>query len=223
MNMNVKNIMCFGWSKQTHSLITKKALDSNNHLNAEEKELLASFTVQPDDIKTEKGYHNNTHFYFPYGKTKSFGKEPEENNALKKFIEHYRQAFKTEGRKDFLKEVAYALHFLQDAGTPVHTEESNFLKKIRDFYLHKNFERGEKYGAASRHNQLLAGYQPQKIDFLKLDNLFIDTAKFSAQAKYRVSRFNKSKWANIQQECFNYGVSASKEFIDFMMNFLPKK
>ncbi len=223
MDVGINITPSFGWSKNTHYVMTKKALEKNKKLNFAEHEAFANYTMLPDEIKSEKGYYNNTHFYFQNGKTKSFGKDPEKNNALAKFTEHYKKSFKADSRRDFLYEVAFALHFLQDANTPVHTEQSSFIVKFRDYYLHKNFERGEKYGAASKHTQFLKNFKPQKIDFLKLDDLFIKTAEFSSQDKYKVSRFNKSKWENIQQECFNYGVSASKEFVDFMMKFLPKK
>jgi len=223
MNLRVSNQQSFGWSKQSHIKMTLKALEKNSRLDNAEKFMLASFSKIPDEINTEKGYYNNAHFFFPCSKEKSFGKKSEKNNALAKFIEHYKNAFKQDNRKDFLYETGCALHFLQDANTPVHTEKGTLFSKIRDYYLHRNFERGKTYGAESKLDKFVHNYKPKKIDFLKLDDLFINTARFSAQTKFRVSRFNKSKWESIQQECFNYGISATKEFIDFMMNFLPKK
>ena len=86
---------------------------------------------------------------------------------------------------------------------------------MRDYYLHKNFERGEKYGTAQNIKELIAEYEPESLNTEDVRKIFLDTARFSS--RFKVSRFNKRDWFKIQQECFNRGVDASREFFEKML------
>lgn len=218
MQIQSINRQSFGWNTQTHIGMTLLALKDSG-LEPEDMKQLAKYSVMPDFVKSEEGYHHNTHFFYPYGKDKSFGRGGNEgNNAFERFKAHLQSALATHKKTEFLKHTGYAMHFLQDVSMPLHTEPGGLVKKIRDYYLHKNFECGEKYGATPALDKLADGYKPDKnLHFSSLIDLFVSTAEFSQKPRFQVSRFNKRDWFKIQQECFNRGVDASREFFEKML------
>ena len=111
MDIKINGFINFGWSKRTHVAATTVAVNKNRQLSSTEKELLSQYSQMPDEIEAEKGYYNNAHFYFPNGKTKSYGKEPEKNNAFVKYQEHYKKAFRSDSKDEFLRElILYLIH-----------------------------------------------------------------------------------------------------------------
>ncbi len=217
--MYIKNTNqpAFKWNIKTHIGMTLLAA-KDSRLNPEETKLLARYAVMPDLVKNEAGYHHNTHFFFPYGKDRSFGRGGNEmNNALERFKSHFQMALSAHKKQDFLKHTGYAMHFLQDVSMPMHTESGGLIQKMRDYYLHKSFECGKEYGASPALSKLTAGYKPNNISFSSLLDLFVSTAEFSQKPQFKVNRFNKNNWYKIQQQCFNRGIDASREFLEKML------
>ena len=62
----------FKWNKTTHLEMTMLALQ-NSSIDDITKRQVARYAQMPDFAKPELGYHNNTHFFFPNSKKKSFG------------------------------------------------------------------------------------------------------------------------------------------------------
>lgn len=203
----------FKWNKTTHLEMSMLAMKECN-VDDITKRQIARYSQMPDFDKLERGFHHNTHFFYPHSKKKSFGPGQEKFNAFSQFKEHLLRAMDAKDKNEFLKYLGYALHYLQDMSVPMHTEQEGLLKKILKYKLHKNFERGEKYGAASKHNELTQNYKYESVDHGSVLGLFIDTADFSQQPQFKVTRFNKGKWPYIQQMCFNRGVNSSKVFIE---------
>lgn len=207
----------FKWNTITHIGMTLQAV-KNSKLSPDEQRQLVKYAIMPDFLKSEAGYSHNTHFYFPYGRNKSFGAGANtKNNALERFKVHFQKALSTHEKEDFLKHTGFAVHYLEDVTMPMHTEPGCLMQKIRDFYLHQNFEIGTKYGATPAIKTLMKGFKSQAINYNSLVDLFTSAAEFSQKPEFQVSRFNKQNWRKIQQKCFNYGVNATREFLEKML------
>ena len=207
----------FGWNIKTHKAMTSLALHGSAAETSAQR-AMCKFVQLPDLLKQEAGYHHNTHFFFPDCKNKSFGRDANgRNNALSMFKEHYQAAAEAKTLDDFLLRTGFAMHYLQDVTMPMHTEPGGVLNKILDYRLHKNFECGGKYGARANMQELTKSCKLKNMgDIYSPLSLFMETARFSQNPKYKVSRFNKGNWLKIQQECFDMGVSVSKRFFDIM-------
>ncbi len=209
MDVNAIGKTSFGWNRTTHLEMTMLALKDID-MEPKDKRQLARFCQMPDSMKSELGFYHNTHFFFPDSKKSSFGFNDSEN-AYDRFNRHVIDAVEPLDRDDFLRNTGYALHYLQDVSMPMHTEAGGIFQKMRDFYLHKNFEAGKKFGATPHLEELKAGYTPHRIETRSVRKIFLDTARYSSQ--FKVSRFNKKDWLKIQQDCFNYGVDATRAFV----------
>ena len=224
MHTTLISSQSFGWNYKTHIEITEMALQNDNSLDKVEKRMLGRFSQMPDFCKEELGDLNSSHFFFPYGKKKSFTlKKDSENNAFDKFKYHVNNALKESNREKFLREIGYAVHYLQDVSTPLHTEQGGILQKFFKFPIHVKFEKGEFIGASSRLQILKKQYSPEKLKFSNLQVLFYNTALFSSRPENKVKYTNKNEWFGIQQRCFNRGVDASREFFKFILRYLPAK
>ena len=213
MNINSINKTSFGWNKTTHLEMTMLALKDIN-LDAAEKRQLARYSQMPDFSKNELGFFHNAHFFFPDSKHGTYGKNSGEN-AFQRFNFHVINALSPIDKEDFLRHTGYAVHYLEDVSMPMHTESGGLLQKMRDYYLHKNFETGKKYGATAHINELKSNYIPHIVEAESVRRIFLDTAEFSS--KFKISRFNKKEWQKIRQACFNAGTDSVTAFIKSML------
>ncbi len=212
---NIDNSVNFKWNKTTHLEMTMLAL-KDSKIDKVTKRQIARYSQMPDFVKSELGYHNNTHFYFPNSEKKSFGKNSGEFNAYNQFKEHLTTALFSKNDEHFLKHAGFALHYLQDMSVPLHTEKGGMLHKIMKYKLHKNFEQNSKYGVLSNMKNLAENYRYKKITFTTLLDLFKDTAEFSG--RFKITSSNKKKWYSIQQECFDMGVNTTREFFEKLLS-----
>lgn len=203
----------FGWNKTTHLEMTMLALKDSKIDNITRRQI-ARYSQMPDFDTLEHGFHNNTHFFYPYSKKKSFGLNSEKFNAFNQFKEHFLAAMQINNQEQILKHIGYAMHYLQDMTVPMHTEQGGFLSKILRYKVHKNFERGEKYGASANTSTLIQNYEYEKLETVSPIDLFKETAEFSQNPKFRVKNSNKKDWLKIQQACFNRGVNVTREFLE---------
>lgn len=216
MHINsLDNNINFGWSKTTHLEMTMLALKDSKIDNVT-KRRIARYSQMPDFVKTELGYHNNTHFYFPNSEKKSFGKNSGEFNAYNQFKEHLTTALFSNNDEHFLKHAGFALHYLQDMSVPLHTEKGGILQKILKYNLHKEYECESKYGVQTNLKKIIENYKYQKLNFTTLLDLFKDTAEFSS--RFKITSSNKKKWYSIQQECFDMGVNTTREFLEKLLS-----
>ena len=213
-----KNSINFGWNKTTHLQMTMLGLKDCSRLDNITKRQIARYTQMPDFAKSELGYHNNTHFYFPNSRKKSFGPNSDQLNAYNQFKEHLVSSIMAKDDTKFLRHAGFALHYLQDMTVPLHTEKGNFLQKIIKYNTHKNFEYKSKYSALANSEKLGRNYKNERIHFTTLLDLFKDTAAFSQKPEFKITNFNKKKWYSIQQECFNRGVNTKREFFEKLLS-----
>lgn len=206
----------FRWNRATHLEMTMLAL-KNSKLDDVTKRQIARFSQMPDFNKSEIGFFNNAHFYFPNSKHKSFGKRSEVFNAFSQFKEHFQSAFNVETKDEFLKHTGYALHYLQDVALSFHTESGGILQKMIKYRLHSLFEKDKKYGATANLKSLTENYRSSNIQYSSLIDLFKSTAYFSQNKSFKVSLLNKKRWLSVQQAEFNRGVDASREFLNRMI------
>lgn len=215
----------FRWNKTTHLEMTMMAAEGIG-ITPIEKRLLARYSQVPDFDVAQKGFFNNTHFYFPHSADNSFGKDKNgKNNAYSMFMANLSKAFAAKNREEILKYAGYALHFLQDMSMPLHTKSGGIISKILDYKTHVTFETDKKIGATANIDTLLHNCQDEKIPFTSFAKLFFDTACFSALPAFQVTAFNKLDWFNIQQACINKGLNVSKAFLHQveLMLLTPKK
>ncbi len=191
--------------------------DSNIDISVQRQ--LARYSQMPDLSKKERGFYNNTHFFFPNKKNKSFGfGKNKYNNALAMFKEHYQNALIAKNKEDFLRNTGYALHYLQDVSVPLHTQSGSIIHKIFNYTKHGIFEKGKKSGATAKLHILKQNFKKEDLTYNSLIDLFVDTANFSQKPEFKVSWFNKNKWPYIQQECFNKGTNITRIFIEKLMS-----
>lgn len=222
MKISFNNIS-FGWNIYTHMAETKKALDGFNCLSAKEKDMLGHISQLPDLEKESTQDFGSAHFFDVLNKDPSFGtKNDEINNAMSRFLAHSEKALQETKREDFLREIGYAAHYLQDAATPPHVENGNYLHKLYRLPMHLMFERGTKHGAKGKTDSILKNYIPTDTSFVSLKQLFHDTANFAVQKENKVEYNNIKKWFGIQQKCIYRSVDATRSYFDYMLKFLPK-
>lgn len=214
----------FGWSIKTHFAATEEAAKSFAEFSSDEIKRLARYSQLPDLMKEELGDGGSAHFYDILSDDPSFGVvNDEKNNAYSKFMEHTKKALEAKERETFLREVGFATHFLQDAGTPPHVEHGNYFHKIFRVPMHMMFEKGEKVGANARLDELKKNYVFEKLPVSTITALFHNTALHSVQPENLVTYTNLKDWFSIQSRCYNRSVNASKAYLDWMIKHLPKK
>jgi len=212
----------FGWNIKTHSAITEMALKGTNKLSSLEKSKLSRFSQMPDLIKEEMQDMGSAHFFDVLNKDPSFGTvNDEKNNALSKFLAYTKSAMEQKDREAFLKDVGFAAHYLQDAATPPHTENGNYLHKLYRLPMHILFEKGKNLGTTAKLDELKKSYNPNTVEFSGFEALLRDTAMHSVRKENRVGYDNISRWGEIQQRCVHKGIDVTKAYLQEMFKFLP--
>jgi hypothetical protein len=167
------------------------------------------------------------HFYDALNEDPSYGTvDDEHNNALSRCVAHTNAALecsKAGNLYGFLKEVGYAVHYLQDGGTPTHTDHGNYFMRLLKLPMHVAFERGKYFGAASRLSELQANYTYEEIPFSSIEMLFHNTALFTVQPENQVTYTNINDWDGIQQRCYDRCVNVTKAYLDYILQYLPKE
>lgn len=224
MNINPVGGPQFGWNIRTHLVATEKAVENSKLLDKAEKRMLGRFSQMPDLIKEELSDMNSAHFYDVLNKDPSFGTVNDDvNNAFSKFLSYTRKAMQEKDREMFLRDIGFAAHYLQDASTPPHTEHGNYLHKLYRLPMHIMFERGKKYGASNRLDELTKAYSYENLPFTNFETLFHNTALFSVQSENKVGYNNMKDWFDIQKRCFNRSVNVTKTYMEQMLKYLPEK
>lgn len=222
--VQVNNSPTFGWNIKTHLAITELALKDNSQVATNMKRFIARCSELPDLMRAELVDMNSRHFYDALHLDPSFGtKNDAKNNAMSAFIRHdafAKKAAKKGDKETFYRELGYALHYLQDGGTPPHTEHGNYLHKLFRLPMHILFEKGKKVGATNRLDALTNNYKAEYIPFSNLKSLFHNTALHTLQPENLVKYRNIFKWSNIQQRCFDRSVNASKAYLDHALQYL---
>lgn len=222
MKVSEINSQNFGWNVRTHIAITKKALENNNTLSETEKQMVGRFSQMPDKDPRELVGMVRLHFYDVSHEKSNFGRKKGKKDAMSRYLYWTNKAEKENNRERFLRKIGYALHYLQDAGTPPHTEHGNSLHKLFRFPMHKWFEKGRKVGASSRLDVLTKNYKEEELPFSNVKSLLHNTALYSVQPENKVEYHNIKKWPEIQQRCFDRSINASKAFLNYILQFLPK-
>ena len=97
----------FKWNRTTHLEMTMLALEDSKLDNITKRQI-ARYSQMPDFIKSELGFYNNSHFYFPNSKEKSFGICSEKFNAYNQFIEHLTHSISSKEDEVFFKFLGFA-------------------------------------------------------------------------------------------------------------------
>ena len=223
MNISAIQSPTFGHSRAAHLEITEFALEDNDVLNKTEKIMLSRYSQMPDMDKRECEDWLSPHFIDPNHSDPSVGTvNDKRNNALSRFRRHNSNAVKSARNGDwegFLRSVGYATHYLQDAGTPMHTEKGSYFKMILRIPKHRMFEKGKKCGEVANLGKLKENYTYEKLEYNPKDKneLLMDTARYSSSPQNKVKYTNKSKWPEIQQNCFDKTVNATKAYLNYML------
>ena len=225
MNNTIQhNNPAFGWNIKTHLAITELALKDSPGVAKNMKRFIARCSELPDLMRAELIDMNSRHFYDALHLDPSFGTVNDaKNNAMSAFLRHdaFAQKAAKKGDKDtFYRELGYALHYLQDGGTPPHTEHGNYLHKLFRLPMHMLFEKGKKIGATGKLDKLTQNYKYEELTFSTLKSLFHNTALFTLQPENLVKYRNIFRWNGIQQRCFNRSVNASKAYLDHALKYL---
>jgi len=226
MNVTPTSNLTFGWDLLTHDFMAKKAL-AGSELTDDEIKYVGEHSKDPDIMRKERVDVSARHFIDILHEDPSFGMVNDDlNNALSAFINHNREAVeaaKAGNREQFLLKMAHAVHYLQDASTPMHVDHGNYFTMLLRLPMHLQFERGKKLGASSRLNILEKGYVYEELPVTSLESLLNNTAYYAVQPENRVKYTNVKKWFEIQQRCVNRGINASKAYFDFILKYLPKR
>ena len=91
-----------------------------------------------------------------------------------------------------MREVGYAVHYLQDVATPPHVEHGNYLQKIFRIPMHTSFEKGKEIGASSRLDILNGNCCEEEIPFSSLKSLCHNNALFAVQPENTIKYTNRN-------------------------------
>ena len=235
MDISCNNNISFGQHLVTHRSITELAAKLNGTLSRSDQRVLGRCSQMPDVDKREVVDFISPHFYDVLHEDPSFGTVNDaRNNAFSRFMTFTRRALKQKDMEGFLRNIGYAIHYLQDAATPPHIEHGNYLQKLFRLPMHIQFEKGKKLGASSKLDILIDNYKfedmspssnisTKKEDIPKIvEMLFHNTALFSAQPWNQVKYRNFMKWPEIQQRSFDKGVNATRAYLDLILPYAPK-
>ena len=216
----------FGQAIEVHRQMTALALKNNKNLSEIEKNFVSQCSKIPDLDRLELEDFNAAHFYDALNEDPSYGrKNDDKNNALSKFLYHNgesEKASKVGNRELALREAGYAAHYLQDAATPPHVEHGNYFHKFFRLLMHKDFEKGKKYGVRTRLPFLIDHYVKEEIPFSNLASLLHNTALYTVQPENHASYSNKKLWPRIEQRTFNRGVNATVAYFEYIFAKLPR-
>jgi hypothetical protein len=164
------------------------------------------------------------HFYDVLNEDPSFGTvDDAANNALSRFVSHTQNAIEHAQKGNlygYLKQVGYAIHYLQDASTPPHTEHGNYAHKLYRLPMHVAFE--NRVGMPSNLANLHDNYSPEEIPFSSLEFLFHNTALYSVQTENHVTYKNAGEWPAISQRCYDRSVNVTEAYLDYILQYYPK-
>ena len=236
MKIVQNNSPSFGLNVVSHLKETEIAIKDNYNINSTEKRMLGRYSQMPDFDSREVVDFISPHFYDVLHEDPSFGtKNDARNNAMSRFLHYTRKAFREKNdREMFLRNIGYAVHYLQDASTPPHTEHGNYFHKLFRIPMHSWYEKGKTVGITAKLDRLIKNYTYENLspsgnqswkpqDMIKnLKQLFHNTALFTVQNENKISYLNIPKWTEIQQRCFDRGVNASKVYLDYMLQYIPK-
>lgn len=105
----------------------------------EYKELLVSYSTQPDKDETQGIY--KYHFYNPITETNFMN---EKESAYKRSKEHFEKAvgnYKNGDKNMAYQELGRSAHFMEDMNTPVHTAYELPSDSVKKLPLHVDFEK----------------------------------------------------------------------------------
>lgn len=235
MDISYNNNISFGHNMRTHRAITELAVETNDILTQIQKRMLGRYSQMPDVDRREVVDFISPHFYDVLHKDPSFGTiNDARNNAFSRFMTFTRKALKQNDIDGFLRDIGYAIHYLQDAATPPHTEHGNYLQKLFRLPMHIQYEKGKKLGTSTKLDTLAKNYEfedmspssnipTKKKDIPKIaELLFHNTALFSVQPWNQVKYRNVSKWPEIQQRSYNKGVNATRAYLELILPYAPK-
>ena len=214
------------WNLTTHMAITEHAVMDFDGLTPVMRRYLARASELPDLDPKELEDWLSPHFYDALNEDPSYGTvDDDKNNALSRCVAHTNKAIeygKAGNTYAFLKEVGYAIHYLQDGGTPPHTDHGSYLTMLLRIPMHTAFEKGKGIGASQRLPILKANYTYEDIPFSSVEMLFHNTALFTVQPENQVKYTNSKEWFNIQQRCYDRCVNVTKTYLKYIMQYLPK-
>ena len=105
----------------------------------EYKELLVTYSIQPDRDETQGIY--KYHFYNPITETNFMN---EKESALKRSKEHFDKAvdnYKNGDKNMAYQELGRSVHFMEDMNTPVHTAYELPSDSVKKLQMHVDFEK----------------------------------------------------------------------------------
>lgn len=218
--VNIKNNntnINFGWNYKTHGKITEKALEQVPALK-EFKSILLKYVQKPDF--DERGFLANNHFYYltdKFHKTLSFADFNGKLNSKHFFEKHIEKAKKycETNKEKAAQHIARALHFLQDAANPLHTQRGSLIQKIKDKVMHTRFEKM----ALVNQEELINSYKPKVLPQLTNNEVFMSNVVSSSNSE-QVSTNNYTNWHNIAETGIHKSIESSANLLNNIKNLL---
>lgn len=216
------NNINFGFNYNTHRKIADIVI-ANEFPKLKKYIPIIREAVQAPDFD-ELGIKSNTHFYYPF---KSYIKPRSSfldfdwgHNARSRFNKHIDLMYQYRENNSFIKMVEQAgraKHFLDDMSIGLHVERGNFIEKIREMKIHKNFE-----DFLYRHeDEFIAKSSNSNIKFKDdgFDDIFMSVVNNTKDTEIPNAN-NVQKWPVIAQNSINSAMDASRVFFKKVSDLL---
>lgn len=221
----------FAFGSQTHHYVTQTSTEKigsiAKNLNLKEKEgliikdisgefkdLVIEYSLKPDEDENQGSTYKH-HFYNPVTEKNFLG---ERKGALSKCKEHYNNAiskYKSGERIASYQELGRAVHFLEDANTPVHTGYDTPTDSVIKLPLHVRYEKKcdliNKSCNAEISLSSLEYYKSNSIDTIVKSSAVLAMDNF-----YRLENIEKS---NDDELAKNAVLNAQKNVVGLLYKF----
>lgn len=217
--INNNNNLTFGWGGRTHKALVKKAIGS---IEEPLHSLIQPKTIKkninwPDDFENQfipGGKFKTAHYYDPKKPVKSL-------DAWDMFQDHAKKAFvaiKEKKDKKFNKEIARAIHYIQDMSVPVHTRTNNILITHGSYEV---FADTESKAILDKTTPVISGGLNHSFVKVAKNNLLKDAKKSRALYK-KVASKKTEDWHQVAKETLPDALNSTTEFLISLNKYLKK-
>ncbi len=208
------NNINFGFNCNTHRKLAQKVIEDEFPRLRNYLPVIKKAVVAPDF--EERGFHSNTHFYFPvesiFKPRESFLDFDAGHNARAQFnlhIDNFYERLKYFRFNEMADEAGRAKHFLDDMSVGLHVKRGNFLDKLSEGKIHLSYEE-----FIFRHEDEFikkSSKTPVNFETEDFDDIFMSVVNYSKNSEMPAAD-NVKRWSEIAQNSINLALDASRVF-----------
>lgn len=214
---SVKNNFSFGFNNETHRLLTRKVLEEFPKMQSYRR-ILGTACQKPDydDLGTLRT--RNTHFYsLKYnGAHLDFDGEHNALARFKKEISLMSLGFADGNTADGMEHCGRALHYGQDMGLGVHTQNGLLFSRGKKWLLHSKFEEF----VDEKRDVFFQEHSFPELQGGTYEDIFMRSVKASSGLTLPTGK-NRYEWFYIAQDSFNISLNSTREILTKVNKLIP--